>query len=305
MALASTDLNLLVALRALLEEANVTRAGARINMGQSSMSAALSRLRLQFGDELLVRVGRDYELTPLARQLLPQVQLTLPLIEESLGRGSAFDPDVSFRTFSFMLSDYAIIEFKPSIYAAIEAAPGIRVDLYPLPAVPTDSERDLLAHDFVVGVPGIGIDGEGCELLRDHYVCVVDRNHPALVDDRLSMDDFLAYPHARTDFGHAHLTPAERRMYELGIRLEYRATTSSLLALPAVVAKTDLIALVPSRLVVRTGAETGTVAVPTPFDTVPLIERMWWHPTRAYDQGHKWIRESVLAHWSAQKGQAG
>ena len=81
MTFAGKDLNLLVALRALLEEANVTRAGERISMGQSSMSSALSRLRLQFNDELLVRVGRDYELTPLARLLLPQLQLTLPLIE--------------------------------------------------------------------------------------------------------------------------------------------------------------------------------------------------------------------------------
>ena len=65
MAISDPDLNLLVALRALLEEANVTRAGERIGMGQSTMSSALARLRTVFQDELLVRIGRDYELTPL------------------------------------------------------------------------------------------------------------------------------------------------------------------------------------------------------------------------------------------------
>jgi DNA-binding transcriptional LysR family regulator len=298
----SNDLNLLTALRALLEEANVTRAGARINMGQSSMSAALFRLRAQFGDELLVRVGRDYELTPLARQLLPQVQLTLPLIEEALGCGSQFDPSQSYRTFSCMLSDFAALIFKESIYALVEQAPGIRVDLLSLPAVPTDSEHDLLAHDLVIGVPGIGITGEGRELMRDRYVCLVDRDHPAVIDGKITMTDFLRYPHVRADFGRAHLTPAERRLHELGVALDYRVIASNLIGLPHVVAGSDMIALAPSRLVDYSGHQTGTIGVPTPFGEVELIERMWWHPTRTHDQGHRWMRETLLAHWAGISG---
>ena len=58
MNLAGMDLNLLVALDALLTEANVTRAAARTSVGQSAMSASLARLRLIFGDPILVRQGQ-------------------------------------------------------------------------------------------------------------------------------------------------------------------------------------------------------------------------------------------------------
>jgi DNA-binding transcriptional LysR family regulator len=160
MSLAGKDLNLLVALRALLEEANVTRAGERIEVGQSSMSTALSRLRLQFGDELLVRVGRDYELTPLARLILPQLQRTLPLIENALMSHEAFDPATSKRVFRIMMSDYSALRLKPLLAKALIQAPGIQIDVLPLPATPTEADRDMMAHDFVVVVPGIVIDGD-------------------------------------------------------------------------------------------------------------------------------------------------
>ncbi|MFT4123082.1 MAG: LysR family transcriptional regulator [Microbacteriaceae bacterium] len=289
-----TDLNLLVALRALLEEANVTRAGTRIHMGQSSMSAALAKLRQQFDDELLVRVGRDYELTPLARQLLPQVQLTLPLVEQALGHEHVFDPAVSHRAFTMLLTDYAAVELKPWLVSVIEDAPNVRLDLRHLPAAPTDSDHDLLDNDFIVAVPGIGIEGESVELFRDEYVCLVDRHNPAVAEGRIGLEDFLRLPHADWNFGRAHVTPAERRIRELGLVFETRVTTASFLALPSIVAGTDLVAVVPSRLVEHTGPQTGTVAVPTPFAPVELIEWLWWHPSRTHDPGHAWFRHSLL-----------
>src|SRR5690348_18420620 len=103
----------MVALRALLEEANVTRAGERIGLGQSTMSSALARLRTVFQDELLVRVGREYELTPLARQILPQLQLTLPLVARALGQTEPFDPVTSRRVFRIQVSDFSALELGP------------------------------------------------------------------------------------------------------------------------------------------------------------------------------------------------
>ena len=84
MALGGTDLNLLLPLKVLLEEGNVTRAGQRLELSQPAMSAALARLRRRFDDELLVRAGRDYELTPFARDLLPEVQHAVRLMSAAL-----------------------------------------------------------------------------------------------------------------------------------------------------------------------------------------------------------------------------
>jgi DNA-binding transcriptional LysR family regulator len=286
-----TDLNLLVALRALLEEANVTRAGERIGTGQSTMSSALARLRVVFQDELLVRVGREYELTPLARQILPQVQLTLPLVAQALGQDEPFDPATSRRAFRVQVSDYSAIELGPIFDLAQTQAPGIRVDTLRLPAEPTDAMRDLLGHDFVVAPPGIGIEVDSMELFRDDYVVVADRGNPAVAGGEISLEDFLASPFIRCDFGRAHITAAERRMHELDLHPRVRVTTSALLSIPLTITGTDLIGVVPRRLVEYNAAVTGTVAVPTPFPAVELIQRLWWHPAHAHDPGHEWFRD--------------
>ena len=93
MALGGIDLNLLVILQALLEEGNVTRAGARLGLPQPAMSNALARLRRHYRDELLLRIGNGYDLTPLARSLLPSVQESARLI----GHRSPSDTSVSPR----------------------------------------------------------------------------------------------------------------------------------------------------------------------------------------------------------------
>lgn len=290
MATDDPDLNLLVALRALLEEANVTRAGERIGLGQSTMSSALGRLRILFQDELLVRVGRDYELTPLALQILPQVQLALPLVAQALGQEQSFDPASSRRVFGLQLSDFGAIEMRPLFDLAQAMAPGIRFDYLRLPREPTDAARDLLSHDFVVAAPGIGIEAESLELFRDEYVVIADKNHPQVVDGEISLEAFLASPFIRCDFGRAHVTPVERRMRELDLNPRTRVTTSTLLSLPLIIGGTQLVGLVPRRLVQRSGAITGTVAVPTPFPTVELIQRLWWHPAHENDEAHTWFR---------------
>src|SRR4029453_16711065 len=95
MALGGTDLNLLLPLKVLLEEGNVTRAGQRLDLSQPAMSAALARLRRRFADQLLSRSGRDYELTPFARDLLPEVQRAVRLMGRALHLEDEFDPATS------------------------------------------------------------------------------------------------------------------------------------------------------------------------------------------------------------------
>lgn len=288
--LSGKDLNLMVALRALLEEANVTRAGDRIQMGQSSMSSALSRLRLLFADELLVRVGRDYELTPLARLLLPQVQLTLPLIENALGSGEPFDPKLSHRKFKLLMTDYAMVELNPRLFEVLEVAPDISFEILPLPPNPTESEYSMTVNDFVIAVPGIGIEGESRELFTDHYVCLLDARNPSIADGALSWEDFTRLPHAVCDFGASHLTPADRRLHEMGFVRRAHVSATSFLSLPQVVSGTSMVAIVPSRLAARMATATGTVAVAAPFGTIRIIETLFWHPSHSSDASHGWLR---------------
>jgi len=290
------DLNLLLALRALLEEANVTRAGDRVNMSQSSMSSALSRLRLQFNDELLVRVGRDYELTPMGQLLLPQLQRTLPLIERALRSEGEFDPAQSDRTFRLMLTDYSATELKPIFALALEAAPGISFDVVGLPHEPTDSARDLTVNDFVVTVPGVGIMGDYHKLFTDDYVCLADRNNPILKDGTLSWEDFLAADKAVCKFGRAHLLPPERRLNELGVQLKPHVVTNSYLPLGHVVAGSDLIAIAPRRVARRLPDDSPVIVVEPPFGEVDANLTLWWHESHNSDPAHVWLRDFIIGH---------
>ncbi len=293
MNLANVDLNLLYGLHALLEESNVTRAGERIGVGQSSMSATLARLRRQYGDDLLVRVGREYELTPLARSLLPQVRRTITALDRALGRVSPFDPRTDERTVTVASSDFARIELADRFGQICAEAPGIQFDLQPLPRQAIVADQELLTYDFVIAVPGIGFQGESSTLFVDHYVCIADRHNPLIRHGSISWEDFCAAGHAQAGFGAAHHTPVQRRISELGASPHVTVRTHSLVQLPQIVAGTDLIALVPSRLAKRSCSATGTVAVEVPIGRVELIEALWWHPSRASDPATQWLRSRL------------
>src|SRR5690348_15854888 len=105
MSLGGTDLKSMVPLRALLEKGIVIRAGAKIGKCQPAMSAALARLRKHYQDELLIRVGRDYELTPFAMALVPSVQQTMQSVELALDTGRRFDPLTSRHAFRIDATD--------------------------------------------------------------------------------------------------------------------------------------------------------------------------------------------------------
>lgn len=291
------DLNLLVPLRALLEETNVSRAAQQAGMGQSSMSAALVRLRDVFGDELLVRVGREYELTPMARLLLPQVQATVPMIEQLFLAEDQLDPAAAERTFTLMMSDYGAMRLYPALASVIEqASASIEVDIVPLPTRPMESDRDLTAHDFIVSVPGIGIDGRSADLFVDEYVCLIDPHNAALIQETLTFEAFLALPQAVAQFGPAHFTPAERRLRELGVtRTEPRMSTAGFLSLPSIVSGTDLVAVVPRFLAEWLGPMNGTISVAAPFGHVPIDLKLWWHESHDSDPLHTWFRTQLLA----------
>src|SRR5262249_15945800 len=144
MSLGGTDLNLMVALRALLEEGNVTKAGTKIGKSQPAMSTALARLRRHYQDELLLPVRPDYGLTPFATPLAPPVQPTMQSVDLALGTGTRFDPATSRHAFRINATDYAItVLAEPLLHRTAEAAPGIRLDFDAIPEDMHESEQGL------------------------------------------------------------------------------------------------------------------------------------------------------------------
>jgi DNA-binding transcriptional LysR family regulator len=291
MALGGTDLNLLVSLKVLLEEGNVTRAGQRLDLSQPAMSAALARLRRRFDDELLVRAGRDYELTPYARDLLPEVQRAVRLMGRALHLEDEFDPATSDKTFRLALSDYAVaVVHEPLVRILRRAAPGVRLELEPLDPELRGSDRSLLDYHALIAPMGFGLPGRARPLWRDRMVVVADRRNPALVDGALSLADLATLPHAAATFGPGILTPVDRVFGELGIDRRIMLQVAGFLPLPFVIEGTDMIAVVPEKLATilqRPGGD--VVLVEPPFGEVVLAEGYRFAPDRLSDPAHRWL----------------
>lgn len=291
MTLGGTDLNLLLSLKVLLEEGNVTRAGQRLELSQPAMSAALARLRRRFDDELLVRVGRDYQLTPLARDLLPEVQHAVRLLARSLRLEDDFDPATSERTFRMAMSDYAIaVVHEPLVRLIASTAPGVRLAIENLGPDARSSDRVLLDNDALIAPLGFGFPGQSRPLWRDRMVLLVDRDNSRLREGKLTLHDLAELPHAVPSFGPGVLTPVDRAFGELGIDRRIALQVSGFLPLPFVVAGTDLVAMVPQKLAdIHVREEGPVVLVEPPFHEVVLAEGYWFGSDRLSDPAHRWF----------------
>lgn len=291
MALGGTDLNLLRALQAILEEANVTRAGERLGMSQPAMSGALAKLRRRFDDELLVRTGRDYEITPLARELLPEVQDAMRLMNEALGVAAGFDPATSDRVFRLTMSDYAIsVLLEPLLTRVSALAPGVRLTVDHLMPAMSASERVIIDYDAMVAPLGYGFVGRCAPLWRDRMVCLLSADNPRARRGPLTLADLEEMPHAEANLGPGTLTPVGRVLGELSVARRVQVMVHGWLPIPFVVEGSDLIAIAPERLVqqhIRPGGP--LVAMEPPFGRVLLVEGYWYAAARLHDPAARWL----------------
>ena len=291
--MAKLDLNLLPALQSLLELRNVSRAAERMHLSQSSMSASLSRLRRHFGDDLLVREGRGYVLTPFAETLLPRVDHAMALLQDTLGLHEGFIPGESDRRFVVAASDYAIaVLLRPLRTLIRDGAPDIEVDFVPNGRDYTQPGLDTFTRvDLIIGPSGFDLPGESQTLFRDDFVALVDRQHPILDQDVISLSDLARCPQVVGGFGGNGITPSMRLLAEHGHAPHVAVRLSGLQSLPAVLPGTDLLTFVPRRLA-STALPTGDlVAIDLAVELeVPLVETVRWHPLRHDDPGNSWLR---------------
>ncbi|GAA3732899.1 LysR family transcriptional regulator [Spinactinospora alkalitolerans] len=295
MRLESLDLNLLTALHALLEERNVTRAGERIGLSQPAMSGSLARLRRHFGDELLVRVGNGYELTPLGAALRDHAALAVTMVRRVFTAQPAFDPAASDREFTLVASDYAIAVLGEELMAQLKrAAPKVRVHFRQISiGAVDDSDTTLRAVDGLVMPHGFIADQPSLDLYTDRWVCVVASGNSG-VGEELTMADLRRLPWAMTFRGATAFASAARQLSMLGVEPRVEAVVDNFQSLPFLIAGTDRIALLQERLARRVARMADLRVLPCPYDAVPVLEAFWYHPTHHSDPGHAWLR-GVLA----------
>lgn len=290
--LLTADLNLLVALDALLVERNVTRAGARIGISQPAMSSSLQRLRRQFDDELLTRVGSSYELTPLAQVLQEEVAEILRRVERTFDAQAVFDPMSSTRSFRVITSDYCLTALSGKLMAMLQQeAPGVQVHFDAVTPQAVERIKETLQNADLMLIPKGHFSGfPHTELFTDNWVCVTGSSSP---ERALTVEEMRDARWARLFGTEVDSTLADRRVYDLQLGEKTDIIVDSFLMLPFAVAGTARLALVQERLARMLASVAGIRIMRLPITLPTLVECAWWHPSKSADPGHQWFRKLV------------
>jgi DNA-binding transcriptional LysR family regulator len=293
MNLNSLDLNLLVALDALLHEANVSRAAMRIGLSQPAASHALQRLRDLIGDPLLVRNGARMELTPRALALRSPLAQTLDQVR-GLFVPDAFDAARSERQFRMMMPDLAVELLMPALMEKItRLAPNVRIDVVPWrgPAIFTpDFARTI---DMVISL-GNAFKGFHRQLLyTDADALAVRRGHPAR-NALKKREAFLDARHVAVVIRGQNEDMIDTWLRGKNIERRIALVVPGYIEALHVAARTDLVAFVPRRLIAALSKQLSLVTVTPPLDP-GIDEQYMFYPTRAQmDPASIWLRKLVL-----------
>jgi len=305
------DLNLLVVFDLLLRLRSVSRAAEALGMSQPAMSLALRKLRTAFGDPLFVRGSRGVSPTPRAEQLAVPVQHVLDQIKNDVLRQPSFDPATTDRTFTFNMADVGELVFLPRLYAHLKAvAPGANIRTVSTPPgelveAMQSGEVDL-AVGYFPGLQGAAIYQQ--RLFSHSFVCILRKDHP-LSGGQITKKQFLEAQHAVVhQEGKSHEL-FEEALAAQGLRRRIVLSIPHFLAIPLVIAESDLIVTVPYAIGVSFAKMANLKLLRPPIEVGPAEVKQHWHARFHHDQVSRWIR-GVVAElfldkpWGVERGKA-
>jgi DNA-binding transcriptional LysR family regulator len=297
------DLNLLRVFDAVMAEGSLTRAAERLAMTQPAASHALKRLHVAVGEELFHRAAFGMRPTARAELLWPQVRAALAQLQTALSPRS-FDPATDATTFNIAMADATAAMLLPSVVSAIESARAL-ANIRVLPLTTRDPRRlveeadaDLAIGYFPNAIAAIVAQGSEAtlhhrQLYATEYVCVMRRDHP-LADQELTLDAFVAAHHLLVTFsGRAHGF-VDEALAALGRQRRVVLTVNQFATAGSVVARSDLLTVLPRQFLPATGVEHRLVQKPLPLALASVNVEMMWHLRKDDDPAHRWLREVVI-----------
>lgn len=295
MNLAGVDLNLLVALDALLTERSVTRAANRVGLSQPGMSNTLARLRKLFGDPLFVREGLTLVPTPRAESLGQPIREALALIRHAIDERPGFDPADDRATFVISCSDYSLLMLiGPLVRRLAAEAPGVTIEV--LPRSPEavrllrDGEVDLVIEPLKI-MPAAALPTR--RLFSDRWLCCVWEG-TTQVGDRMTMDAYLRLGHLVYSMGRGQpISLADQHLAQARVPRRIEFTVESFLLAPFLLQGTDLVTLVLERAAPHLRRTAAVRFLEPPLDLPPITEMLWWHPRHTADPAHAWVRARI------------
>ncbi|MCP3460643.1 LysR family transcriptional regulator [Bradyrhizobium sp. CCGUVB23] len=289
------DLNLLVALDALMTERNLTAAARSINLSQPAMSAAVGRLRAYFKDDLFTMKGRELIPTPRAEALAAPTREALLHIQFSITSRDTFKPSESERRFKISLSDFAtVVWFRHVVERVARDAPGVRFELMPL-ANPFDHPLQRAEIDFLI-VPELYMSDAHpkATLFDETLVCVGCRSNKHL-SRQLTFERYMSLGHVAVKFG-SNRVPSidEWFMQEHGIKRRVEVVVQSFSMIPPMLLGTNRIATMPLTLVKYFAKAMPLRITKLPLPLPGFTEAVQWPSLHNTDPASIWMREVLL-----------
>lgn len=296
MNIADLDLKLLVAFEAMLNTRNVTAAADAVGMTQPAMSTALGKLRKVLNDPLFVRTSQGMEPTPYALELAEPIRSALHLLRQTLNRDKHFDAATSTRTFRIVMTDIGERVFLPTLLQRLSVvAPHVGVHTVQLPMKEMREALESGEMDLAVGfIPDLTSGFYQQRLFNRSYVCIARADHP-LIGTTLSLEEYLQASHAIVSSPGTGHDVVERVLAEKGYRRRIALHVTHFLAIPLIVANTDLLVTIPTMLA-ESYLPAGNIKILEPPLKMPVYAiRQYWHERFHEDPANKWLRELVCA----------
>ena len=297
------DLNLLRVFDAVMAEGNLTRAAERLAMTQPAASHALKRLHAAVGEDLLLRTAFGMRPTARAEALWPQVRAALAQLQGALSPRS-FDPTADPVNFSISMADATAAMLLPQLIAATEAEQALaNFRILPLTTrdprrLVEDGDADLAVGYFPNAIAAIVAQGEDAtlhhrQLYATEYVCVMRRDHP-LAEQPLTLDAFVAAHHLLVSFSGRPHGFVDQALATLGRQRRIVLTVNQFATAGSVVARSDLLTVLPREFLPATGAEHRLVQKALPLTLGAVNVEMVWHLRKDAAPSHRWLRERLV-----------
>jgi LysR family transcriptional regulator, mexEF-oprN operon transcriptional activator len=291
----SLDLDLLMAFDALFEQRSVSAAARQLGLTQSALSKRLARLRVSFLDELFVRSGEGVAPTARALDLADPVRAALHGLQDLITPERLARPESSRRTFRIAGNDLGAAVLLPNLMARLTGtAPGVKIAWRTLDRTAMADALERGEVDFAVTIlPDPPSSLRRAEVLRDRFVCLASERHPT-VERKLTLDAFVAARHLIvTTVGDFHGV-VDRLLEERGLARKVVLSLPFHLAVPALVARSDLVATLPLS-VAALAPWPGVRQHALPLPHTGFADALYWHRRHDRAPAHAWLRGEILA----------
>jgi DNA-binding transcriptional LysR family regulator len=288
------DLNLLKVFDAVMTELNVTRAAHRLHMTQPAVSNALKRLRRLLNDELFAKVPSGVLPTPKALELWQPLREALTQIRQTIEPGD-FDPSIATLTFTIAMNDFAANVLLPKLIPVFEeSASAVNIRTIPTTHVDAVTQLEKAEVDIAVGVfPDSSPRLRSQLLFTSPFTCVMRRHHP-LAQQLLTLERYVQAKHLLVTLTGEPTGFIDSILLEQGLKRRIMLTVNQFAVAPQLVADSDLLAVLPTRIVEMSGVFDQLHLTPLPLEILPSNLKMMWHERNHFDSSQTWLRSQLV-----------